>query len=159
MRSRTAALDFACGTTTPPCPHGGNNVSGKNQSKLAVACQYTAIPLLLIGIALIQHCRARTLDQSSWIGCGFGMFATLENNVSRFVLPRYSDDSQIPSAWQNRLHRVKVIPIQKHLDQLRGLALPVDREPAPSRLELYKITFDPENNILSASVALESPEP
>ena len=43
------------------------------------------IPLLLVVVACLQIGRAAVLDQSSFAGFGFGMFATYENRLSRWI--------------------------------------------------------------------------
>lgn len=45
-----------------------------------------AVPAVLVAVALLQLGRAHLLDQSSWSGAGFGMFATYESEATRFVL-------------------------------------------------------------------------
>ena len=42
-------------------------------------------PLLLVLVALLQIGRAAAIDQSSYAGFGFGMFATYENELSRWI--------------------------------------------------------------------------
>ncbi len=44
-----------------------------------------AVPALLILVALLQIGRANLYDQSSYAGFGFGMFATYENELSRWT--------------------------------------------------------------------------
>lgn len=44
-----------------------------------------AVPLLLVLVALLQVGRAAVYDQSSYAGFGFGMFATYENELSRWT--------------------------------------------------------------------------
>ena len=44
-----------------------------------------AVPVLLVLVALLQIGRAKLLDQSSYAGFGFGMFATYENELSRWT--------------------------------------------------------------------------
>lgn len=135
-------------------------MSGSDESNVGRVCRQMAVPVLLVVIALFQHHRARTIGQSSWIGCGFGMFATLDNHISRFVLPRLATDTrQVSPILESSLNRVKVIPTQKNLDRLRDEVVGLNRDASPGRLALYKIAFDPEENILSASMILESSEP
>jgi hypothetical protein len=51
----------------------------KNLMALAV------VPALLVVVALLQLGRAAVYDQSSYAGFGFGMFATYENELSRWT--------------------------------------------------------------------------
>lgn len=44
-----------------------------------------AVPVLLLAVAGLQIGRAAVLDQSSYAGFGFGMFATYENELSRWT--------------------------------------------------------------------------
>jgi hypothetical protein len=44
-----------------------------------------AVPTLLVLVALLQAGRAVVYDQSSYAGFGFGMFATYENELSRWT--------------------------------------------------------------------------
>jgi hypothetical protein len=46
---------------------------------------WLAAPVLLVAVGLVQWWRVDQLDQSSWSGVGFGMFATFENDTNRFV--------------------------------------------------------------------------
>ncbi|MFP5318134.1 MAG: hypothetical protein ACLGI2_07535 [Acidimicrobiia bacterium] len=43
------------------------------------------VPLILVAVALFQVRQATVNDQSSWSGAGFGMFATIDNEDSRFL--------------------------------------------------------------------------
>lgn len=43
------------------------------------------VPILLLAVAAVQVGRAAVLDQSSYAGFGFGMFATYENELSRWT--------------------------------------------------------------------------
>lgn len=44
------------------------------------------VPVLVVLVAGVQVVRAATLHQSSWSGAGFGMFATYDSELHRFLL-------------------------------------------------------------------------
>ena len=121
---------------------------------------YFLVPGILIGVALLQQYRAYAYHQSSWIGCGFGMFATLDNHTSRFVQARRTGSSPssslaIPDHLQPLVTRVCVVPTQAHLDQLAAAMhqqLEADAGDGQSQLEvsLYHIQLDPQTNYLSS---------
>lgn len=54
------------------------------RSRREVLASWT-VPLVLLAVAGLQVGRAAILDQSSYAGFGFGMFATYENELSRWI--------------------------------------------------------------------------
>ena len=54
-------------------------------SPLRERAALVAVPALLVLVALLQIGRANLYDQSSYAGFGFGMFATYENELSRWT--------------------------------------------------------------------------
>jgi len=132
-------------------------VSSTSSAKLGFIFRRAAVPCALVVVALVQQHRARTLDQSSWIGCGFGMFATLDNHVSRFILPA-PDGVAWRSETAELLQRVLVIPTQANLDRLHQH---VDGGNGSDlkRMSFYKIEFDPAANGLTATKSMESSAP
>jgi len=54
-----------------------------------------AVPALLVLVALLQMGRANLYDQSSYAGFGFGMFATYENELSRWTEVTVTDSDHV----------------------------------------------------------------
>jgi hypothetical protein len=125
----------------------------------SLICRYAAATILII-VALLQHFRALAYDQSSWIGCGFGMFATLDNHRTRFFrwhLPEgaSSGAGDFERRYPQLAHDAKVIPTSFHVGRLGRAAaheLAADRSdrprhanPTPTeglRIELWKVQLD-----------------
>lgn len=73
------------------------------------------MPLLLVVIAAVGVYRSVTLDQSSWQGASFGMFATYDNVPSRTVVVRAIGPSgsariAVPHDLQDDAVRLRVVP-------------------------------------------------
>ncbi len=125
----------------------------------SLICRYAAATILAL-VALLQNFRAHVYDQSSWIGCGFGMFATLDNHRTRFFrwhLPDGTSTSpdELECRYPHLAHDAKVIPTSFHVGRLGRAAaheLAADRSdrerhanPAPTgglRIELWKVELD-----------------
>ena len=116
------------------------------------------VPALLIVVALVQQGRARLYQQSSWIGCGFGMFATLDNHTSRFVQAHLAGKGgprfvAVPEELKPLATRARVLPGKENLQQLATAMYqrldPPDRA-GSLRLELHRVTLDPASNQLRA---------
>jgi hypothetical protein len=76
-----------------------------------------ALPVLLVTIATFSTHRAVSLDQSSWQGASFGMFATYENDVSRSVRvwadgPNGRFRVRLPDGLQDDATRLRVTPTE-----------------------------------------------
>ena len=76
-----------------------------------------AIPALLAAIALFGVFRSITLDQSSWQGASFGMFATYDNRSSRTVRVTVQDGTD---------RHLASLPAELHDDATRLLVVPTD---------------------------------
>lgn len=103
------------------------------------------VPALLLVVAGVQVVRAHTVDQSSWSGAGFGMFATYDSELHRFVLleverPDGSTDV-VPAPVRRPALEAEVVPS-------RALLLAVADDAAPDvdgrivRVTAYGIRFD-----------------
>jgi hypothetical protein len=75
------------------------------------------MPALLVVVATFGVARSVGLDQSSWQGASFGMFATYDNRTSRHV--RVTVDSagqdepvrvQLPAELEDDAERLRVLP-------------------------------------------------
>jgi hypothetical protein len=111
--------------------------------------RHYAVPLLLAAVATLQLIRAHTLDQSSWSGGGFGMFATYENEDSRFLrVWVLTDDGEeqgsLPSGVAHEAFEARVVPTGERLDALaRLLDTKVGgRESLGVRVEVWGVRFD-----------------
>jgi len=77
------------------------------------------VPGLMLVLAGVQISRVVALDQSSWIGGGFGMFATYDYDDTRVVVARW----QTPDGFEpaeaaigaNLLLRARVVPTEDNL--------------------------------------------
>lgn len=120
------------------------------------------VPSVLIAIALLQQYRARVLDQSSWIGCGFGMFATLDNHTSRFVRVRVSAGGDrwgsVPDEFRALELRARVIPTAENLRRLAEAMSRTEDARALARpavqLRLFRVRLEPRSNRLSVYPSL-----
>lgn len=82
-----------------------------------------AIPVLLVAVASLGVHRTVTLDQSSWQGVTFGMFATYDNTVSRMVrvtVTRPDGDVRVvlPDHLDDDARRLRVVPTRENADGL-----------------------------------------
>ena len=128
-------------------------MTGQRESRLLHTAIYWLVPFVLVAVAVVQHYRARVLHQSSWIGCGFGMFATLDNHVSRFVQARVIDNSDsrrvsIPDHLRHLEFHARVVPTARNL---RRLAESMQRDATDDKrselqLRLYHVRFDGQSN-------------
>lgn len=114
-------------------------------------------PAILVVVALVQIVRARTLDQSSWAGVGFGMFATIDNHGSRFVRGTVDPGAESarsaapPASLDDEAVAVRVVPNESRARALAEAWLSV--APAESRavhVELWGVALDPHGPSLSA---------
>jgi hypothetical protein len=88
-----------------------------------------APPALLVAIASLGVYRASTVDQSSWQGVTFGMFATYDNTVSRIVRvtidgPGSSYRADLPADLRDDATRLRVVPTDAAAAQLARAVLP-----------------------------------
>jgi hypothetical protein len=84
-----------------------------------------AMPVLLVGIAALGVYRSATLDQSSWQGASFGMFATYDNRSSRAVLVSVLDGPErrqvaMPAELEDDAERLRVVPTDAGAVDLAG---------------------------------------
>ena len=90
------------------------------------------MPALLVAIATLGVIRSVTLEQSSWQGASFGMFATYENTTSRAVRVRLDRADgpvfvNVPADLDDDAVRLEVVPTDA---SARRLAAAVLRRPA-----------------------------
>jgi hypothetical protein len=115
----------------------------------SMAARHYAVPVLLAAVATLQLVRAHTLEQSSWSGGGFGMFATYENEDSRFLrLWLLTADGEerrsLPSGVAHEAFEARAVPTGERLDALARL---VDRnlggrDALGVRVEVWGVHFD-----------------
>lgn len=87
-----------------------------------------AAPVLLIVIALLGAARSAILDQSSWQGASFGMFATYDNRTTRVVVVQVEEDGvvqavPVPAELRPEADRLLVVPSQPAADSLADRVL------------------------------------
>ena len=73
------------------------------------------MPALLVAIATLGAFRSVTLEQSSWQGASFGMFATYDNVTSRAVRVRVDRPGgplsvAVPTELEDDAVRLRVVP-------------------------------------------------
>jgi hypothetical protein len=89
----------------------------------------TVVPSLLVVVALLQVGRAAIYDQSSYAGFGFGMFATYENELSRWteVTAVTFDSSSVAVRPDPHLDLIaQEVPTAANVRALAGAALASD---------------------------------
>ena len=92
-----------------------------------------ALPILLVAVASLGVYRSVTLEQSSWQGASFGMFATYDNVSSRAVIVRLIGPDgptglALPPGLDDDATRLEVVPTDRGA---RDLARKVSERPLP----------------------------
>lgn len=114
-------------------------------------------PVLLVCVALVQVYRVNTVDQSSWSGAGFGMFATIDNETYRLVRgyvvePAGERRVPLPDALTRQAFELRVVPTQGRARSLaerwRAHAQTGDQAFA---VEVWTLDFDSNAPSLTAS--------
>jgi hypothetical protein len=65
---------------------GGEVDNASSGRRLRTQPVLLLVPALILAVAAVHAVRVMTLDQSSWKGGGFGMFATYDHEVTRAVV-------------------------------------------------------------------------
>ena len=87
------------------------------------------VPIVLVAVAGLQVGRAARLDQSSYAGFGFGMFATYENELSRWteVTVTTEEGIQIPARPDAALDlAAQEVPTESNVEALAASVLSSD---------------------------------
>lgn len=114
-------------------------------------------PLLLVCVALLQVYRVNTLDQSSWSGAGFGMFATIDNETYRLIRgyvvePAGEQRVVLPGELTRQAFEVRVVPTDSRVRALaeawRERAAVGDQ---PFAVEVWTLDFDSDTPSLTAT--------
>lgn len=100
-----------------------------------------ALPVLLVAIATLGVHRSVTLDQSSWQGVSFGMFATYDNTVSRIVrVTVIGRDGParvtLPGHLRDDAERLRVVPTSGNADRLARAVMTLVRPQGASRVNV-----------------------
>jgi hypothetical protein len=112
------------------------------------------VPLVLVVVSVIHQVRVRTLDQSSWHGSGFGMFATFDGAHSRVVLAwRDGDDSPLPVVASDATTRARILPSRSNARAVaEDVAAAIGAAPGERlRVEVRGIAVDPQEDGLAVS--------
>jgi len=101
-----------------------------------------AVPALLIAVALLQIGRAAVLDQSSYAGFGFGMFATYENELSRWTEIHVTDTDgdvvRVGVAAELDL-AAQEVPTAANIELLAKAALEADKSYVSAHAALWSV--------------------
>jgi hypothetical protein len=89
---------------------------------------------LLLAVAAFQLVRVVTLDQSTWIGGGFGMFATYDYDDTRVVTAWYEAPGSRPAVTSSistdLLLRARVVPSEANVRAIAEAVLESGEVPA-----------------------------
>lgn len=118
-----------------------------------------ALPVLLAAIAVVGVLRVAALDQSSWQGASFGMFATYDNTISRSLAvtvtgPDGTARVLLPADLRDDARRLKVVPTEAGADRLAAqvLARIADAEAVEVVVQRLSIEQPPADDGLRISV-------
>jgi hypothetical protein len=95
------------------------------------------MPLLLVTIATLGVLRHVTLDQTSWQGASFGMFATYDSRPSRAVIVTTTHGTDrtrvaVPAELEGDAERLRVVPTDGGaVDLARSVAAALVRAGTP----------------------------
>ena len=114
-----------------------------------------AMPALLVVLATFGVARSVGLDQSSWQGASFGMFATYDNRTSRLVRvtvdgPGQDDPVriQLPAELEDDAERLRVLPTDAAARRLAAETL--ERVPAGKgdrvAVEVRRLQIEPQGD-------------
>jgi hypothetical protein len=116
-----------------------------------------AMPLLLVVVAVAHQVRVRALDQSSWHGSGFGMFATYDSEQTRTVRAWLEPSGQpVPVPDTDTVLLARIVPtdsnaraVARHLAD-RGAVRPGERV----RVEVRGVDVDDVDGDLTVETLL-----
>ena len=74
------------------------------------------IPSLVLGVGIAHHVRVRTVDQSSWNGTGFGMFATFDSFQTRKVVAWTGDGTPLVVESTAAERWARILPTDEHVE-------------------------------------------
>jgi hypothetical protein len=104
-----------------------------------------AVPTLLLAVAGLQMGRAAVLDQSSYAGFGFGMFATYENELSRWteVTATMMDGTEVSVRPDAALDlAVQEVPTDSNVEALAASVLRSDPEFVSVHAAVWTVAVD-----------------
>lgn len=106
------------------------------------------VPAVMVTVALLQHARATTVHQSSWSGAGFGMFATYESELSRFMRVFLADGNgprvvELPAPLSRQAFEASVVPTHERLAALAQRVRSMLEVPRTTtvRVEVWGISY------------------
>jgi hypothetical protein len=74
------------------------------------------VPSLVVAIGIAHHVRVRTVDQSSWNGTGFGMFATFDSFQTRKVVAWTGDGTPLVVESTAAERWARIVPTDEHAE-------------------------------------------
>lgn len=121
-----------------------------------------AVPALLVVVALLQIVRVDRLDQSSWSGVGFGMFATVDNETSRTVRGYQRDGDvlrpvPLPPELDREAFELRVVPSDERARTLaRSWAAHADGSADAFVVEVWGLSLEGPDLVVSTRLVRRS---
>lgn len=106
------------------------------------------MPLLLVAVALVGIYRSAGLQQSSWQGASFGMFATYDNDSSRSVIVTVTEAGRrrrvrLPEDLRDDATRLRVVPTDAAARALAAAVLDASVDDATgARVEVWRLVLE-----------------
>jgi len=122
-----------------------------------------AMPAVLVAIASLGVYRSATLDQSSWQGASFGMFATYDNRTSRTVAVTLveADGARrvtLPEALRDDATRLTVVPTDGAAETLAREVLARADDATAVVVEVQRLKLDADDGLRITTVPIASGE-
>lgn len=121
-----------------------------------------AVPSLLVAIAALGVYRSATLDQSSWQGASFGMFATYDNGSSRTVIVTVTGPDGVarmglPASLRDDATRLREVPTDDAAASLAARALKFAPDDATrADVAVWRLVLHQEAGLTVRTAALAS---
>lgn len=119
------------------------------------------MPALLAAVAALGIYRSATLDQSSWQGASFGMFATYDNRSSRTVVvtvtrPDGPARATVPSSLRDDATRLSVVPTDGGARALARSVLAVADDATAVQVEVWRLVLQSDDGLTVRTEPLAS---
>lgn len=106
-----------------------------------------ALPALLVAIATLGVVRHIAVEQSSWQGATFGMFATYDNRTSRTIVitltePEGERRVAVPPELRDDARRLGVVPTEAGARALARRVLALADDATAVSIEVWRLDLD-----------------